>query len=233
MKREELVVDAIALYGSQARRDADNLSDIDMVVVDADVTALAHAKAALSTRGVSCATYTWRRLQRMSFRGSLFIEHLRREALIIRDNNNSLRSFLEAFRPRGDYLADVDATKRTLALTSRTSDMRASLGWAYDVLAVAVRNLGVLELANRGQYVFAYHDILAALKDDGSISYADAHNLEILRRLKALYRGGHYEQLPGRGVLESMQRTVSRCFKTDFDSKTIHPFALAEDMLVH
>jgi hypothetical protein len=231
VKTQQLQVDSIAIYGSQARGDADRLSDKDIIVVDSDTCKLSHAKKALEKRGFSCSTYTWNRLHRMQFHGSLFVEHLKREALILRDEKDVLRSFLDSFTPKYDYTADIEATKHTVALTERTSNSPASLGWAYDVLAVAVRNLGVLHLANRGEYSFSYSKILRSLQNDRMITPKEEQVLMELRILKAQYRSGIYHNMPGRQMLESVQKTISKCFTIDFDSKETNSLQLTEKLL--
>ena len=74
---------ALLLYGSQARGDADSISDVDVLV--AGTTApLADEIAALLPEGVEgplhASHYTWNELKAMSRYGSLFLHHVAAEA---------------------------------------------------------------------------------------------------------------------------------------------------------
>jgi hypothetical protein len=224
-------VDAVAMYGSQVRGDADLLSDADMIIVSPDTGALIREKGRLEARGFSCSTYTWKRLYAMAKRGSLFIEHLKKESLILMDRGNVFRSFLDGFEAQADYSADIEDTKNVFALTQYTTVAASSYGWAFDILAVAVRNMGVLLLANQGRYSFSYRDILCALQQDGLLSQDDVYTLNKLRLFKARYRAGRYDLLPGRDALEDIQRVISRCFQADFDSRVLRHEEFASKML--
>lgn len=51
--------------------------------------------------------------------------------------------------------------------------------WAADVLYVTVRDFGVLSLAERGPYVFAYDAILDALREEGFLDWGAVANLRL------------------------------------------------------
>ena len=214
-------IDAIALYGSHVRGDFDSISDKDILLVDADINALSTASSLLQLRGYSCAIYTWERLRRLAARHGLFCQHLKQESKIIKDETGELATLLESYQPKKDYTTDIHATEQLVALTEYTSNDKASLGWAFDVLAVALRNLGILYLANCGQYEYSYHTILEKLRSIDVLKPADVFQLSKLRQLKALYRQRNFNALPSREQLLENQKVISKCFKIDLDSKSV------------
>ncbi len=117
MNWETSCIDAIALYGSIVRGDNDQLSDRDVILVARSESDLVRAKHVVEEKGHSCASYTWRKLRRLSRKKALFLQHLKEESLIIRDNNEQLRSLLHHFEPASDYSKEIEDTKRLIAST--------------------------------------------------------------------------------------------------------------------
>jgi hypothetical protein len=224
-------VDAIALYGSRVRGDYDIISDRDILLVDSDIGTLCESAQFFSARGYSCAVYTWQRLRHMADKGALFLQHLKQESLILKDDADQLSSLLAAYEPKANYADDIEATKNVVALTECTSMNAASIGWAFDVLAVAVRNLAILHLANCGLYFFSYKGALNKLRDIGLVDEQDVNQLLALRKLKNLYRGQSYFSIPGWTLLHSLQGTIARCFCIDFGSKCIGADSLIQAQL--
>jgi len=227
-----LTSDSVALYGSHVRGDADAISDRDILLVSSNARSLFAETAALELRGYSSAAYTWNRLRRMAHSGSLFLQHLKHESVIVKDEECKLETLLNEYSPRVDYSRDIEATKRIIGMLDMVSETKESLGWAYDVLAVSVRNLGILELANRGIYTFSYGQVLSGLAKLGMISATDVETLRELRHFKSLYRSEKYSQVPGIRALQSIHRVVTRRFHIDTDLRVLRPEKLTE-LLLH
>ena len=205
----------MALYGSAARGDSDFHSDYDILLVDDCVMRLLVAGRILRRRGYSCAAYTWSTLRHMAARGALFIQHLKTESIILNDQRHRLGTLLQAYSPRADYSRDIDSTRDVIALTESMADCRQSVGWACDVLAVGVRNLGILSLANEGRYAFSFDSILNGLRDIGTLTNTDVAILRELRAFKSYYRTRRYWLLPTAREFQSIHRVVTRRFRVD------------------
>lgn len=178
-----------AVFGSCARGDVDRLSDRDFLIVDDDPKVLRLRAKALKAEGVSVAAYTFRKLESLAAKQALFVQHLRLEASIIVDRDGRLGAVLSAFRPKEKYDAEIqDNAKLASLIATVPPSARAEL-WAADVLYVTVRNFGVLWLAGRKRYLFAYDRILDALQEEGVLNVTGVSNLRRLRFLKSLYRG--------------------------------------------
>lgn len=196
-----------AIFGSSARGDSDALSDRDILIVDDDVEVLRTRGTQLSALGWSVASYTFRKLETMSVKGALFVQHLALEAEVERDRDDRLQGILASFSPKTEYGPELAANAQLAELASfYPAGCRGEL-WAADVLYVAVRNFGVLWLAERGIYRFAYDAILRELARSGAIADAAIADLVGLRFIKCLHRGG--EKLrPGR-VAGGVDRAIA------------------------
>lgn len=178
-----------ALFGSASRGEQDDLSDRDILIVDDNVEVLTARASQLSDEGASVASYTFAKLKALARQGALFLQHLKLESRITTDRNGRLADLLTQFQPKDDYTSEI-AENRKLAALAGTVPVgpRGSL-FAADVLYVAVRNFGVLTLAQQGVHVFAFHQVVAEMAKAGLI--AERHSaLSSLRFLKCLYRSG-------------------------------------------
>ena len=184
------LVKAEAVFGSASRGDSDTLSDRDILIVDSDTVLLNRRQAELEASGWSVASYTFAKLDALIVKGSLFVQHLKDEATIRRDQDGGLRARLEAFRPQVSYAAELRENAQLANLAALWPGSRAGALWAADVLYVTVRNFGILHLAQKGKFVFSYSAVLEALLEDGSIVETAVSKLLKLRLAKSLYRSG-------------------------------------------
>jgi hypothetical protein len=155
-----------------------------------DVDVLKFRRAELELEGWSVASYTWNKLNRLSENGALFIQHLKLESKVIRDDRGRLARLLNTFRPKENYDKEIsrNASLASVAL-SYPSCNRGAL-WAADVLYICLRNFGILYLANMRKYTFAFNSILNDLVDCGCLLEEQANVLRQLRSMKSLYRNG-------------------------------------------
>lgn len=178
-----------AEFGSSARGDADALSDRDFLIVDDDVRVLRERSAVLRAEGFSVASYTFSKLEHLSRVGALFVQHLRLEANVSVDRDGRLGRLLASFRPKSSYSPEIADNGALARLIARIPPGPVAEMWAADVLYVTMRNFGVLSLAERGRYVFAYDAILDALREEDLLDREAVANLRQLRFMKSLYRG--------------------------------------------
>lgn len=183
-----------ALFGSAARGEADALSDRDILIVDNNVKRLAARSAELEKHGASVASYTFAKLAALADKGALFVQHLKLEAVVTRDEGGRLSRLLDGFRPRQDYSSEIAENTKLSALAGAVPAGSRGLLFAADILYVSVRNHGVLSLAERDVHVYAFDAVTAALEVEGLISPGGARALSALRFLKCLYRRGETGQ---------------------------------------
>ncbi len=94
---------AICIYGSVARKDQDDLSDKDVLILFDGSNGYNKMKRKWADGGWSVASYTPKRLKKMANAGSLFVQHLKQEGLILEDTTGILNDILSAYEPKPDY----------------------------------------------------------------------------------------------------------------------------------
>lgn len=179
---------AEAVFGSMARGDADQISDRDILIVDGDIERLKNRSRQLTSQGWSVAPYTFKKLRALAENGALFVQHLKLESRIISDRDGRLQSLLEGFKPRLTYERELVANSMLADLAQTVPDVPFGPLYAADVLYVALRNFGVLTLAERGVHRYGYGDILDSLAQIGAIKPGAIEHLAKLRALKSAYR---------------------------------------------
>ncbi len=183
-----------ATFGSVSRGDFDSLSDRDILIVDNDLEILRARTAELEQEGWSVAAYTFPKLEALSTRGALFLQHLKLEATVLRDQSDGLRKILTAFHPLHDYSKQISENHDLIELAANRPATSLGALWAADVLYVAARNWGIMTLAGVRCYKFSYSQVLEELAARNLISDQARHALLRLRLAKSLYRSG--ERVP-------------------------------------
>ena len=179
-------VDSVALFGSVPRGDADRHSDRDVLVVS--LQPASQVESELTRAGFSPSFYSWQQLENLAADGSLFLQHLKQESRILLDRDGRLTDFLAAFQPRRDYSARIIENLQLFELTNGVPDVPTSVSWAFDVLAVALRNHAILLLAQTGRYIFSFAELVAQLKVMHGLSDFESSLLLELRTFKRKYR---------------------------------------------
>jgi predicted nucleotidyltransferase len=198
---------AEAVFGSAARDDTDSMSDRDILIVDRDTCTLRERTRELEADGWSVASYTFIKLEALAARGALFVQHLKLESRILADTDGLLEKLLRSFEPRKSYELELVENAR-LAHIAATIPIGPRGGLlAADILYVAVRNFGVLKLAERGVHLYSYHHILEALESEKLLGANGSSGLRVLRFLKCLYRSG--EEDGSDRVLALLNRSLS------------------------
>lgn len=219
-------VSSEAIFGSVARGSLDRLSDQDYLIVDDDRVRRSKRKTVLESQGWSVASYTWFRLRALIDKGALFAQHLKQEALIIYDDDDRLKHELSLFVPKPSYKKEIEETVRLI--TSATSNVNTVTehAWASDVLAVSIRNLAILTLAERGRYLFDYDAVVCAYAEIKQLSKCERQLLSGLRLYKSLYRSGNSHLTLPKHEFEMICSVLAKCTDgahfSDFDRR--HPF---------
>jgi predicted nucleotidyltransferase len=100
------------LYGSAARGDADELSDVDVLVVGDEPVAL----DAIGLRGsISASAYSWEEIEHMASYGSLFLHHIKLEGRpLLEERPPRLRRVLETLSPYRRADQELDSFERVV-----------------------------------------------------------------------------------------------------------------------
>ena len=209
----QIPLTSLALFGSAARGDHDFFSDRDLLIVIDDQVAVKVLKTHYDSTGWSCTAYSWSRLEHAASQGSLFVQHLKQEAKIIRDPSDRLAALLERYTTKSSYKREAEGAASLLGeLTQQLPLCDVGPMWAMDVLSVGFRSLAVAKLADYGMYSFANADILDGLMRTGLIRQSDAYKLQPLRQFKSLYRRGLIDKRVDWRNIYELLRIIDRTF---------------------
>jgi hypothetical protein len=179
---------SICIIGSQARRTADVLSDQDVLLVGAPSKVLDHAMDEWCSGGWNVSVFDRPAFDRLAEVRSLFVQHVKQEGLIVRDDGSFLSATLQSYVPKTDYLGERnDALRQIAALPWQNGHYWHDLCLA-DITYVLFRNAAILHLASAGLYCFGYDLLMECVAGEFGLSLRDLRALTGLRRLKHAYR---------------------------------------------
>lgn len=176
------------IFGSFARRRTDALSDKDILIAGPSEAHIVDAAQPYSTSGWSISKFTHQQLRDMASNGSLFLQHLKQEGAIIRDDDGFLGSIVANFRLRLEYGREARESFALLReITGRQATYWSSL-CAADIAYGAIRNIAILQLAATKTYLFDYSELIDHFAFEAKLSSTTRDALLALRTLKHAYR---------------------------------------------
>ena len=201
---------SICIYGSVARKDQDRLSDKDALILFDGSAECKDQISRWKANNWSVATYTPIRLQKMADAGSLFVQHLKQEGLIVEDSTQVLSQILATYQPCTSYRSEIEKSMQGLALLEHVPQTVALEYWSADVLHVLIRNIGLLRLANEGVYLFSFQEIAKKLIQLKILHESDLYVFNELRMAKAAYREHKIHLKPLGQTIDNALRIVER-----------------------
>jgi hypothetical protein len=135
----------IWMYGSAARGDADELSDVDLLVV-AEPSEEVELPAAVSRQeSVSVSRYTWDEIASMVGYGSLFLHHVRQEGRpLVEEEPPRLRELLGHLPAYTRADQELDSFSQVVADVDEAIEHDHSPQFELAVLATAARHAAIL-----------------------------------------------------------------------------------------
>lgn len=179
---------SICIFGSTARNRFDSLSDRDILVVTSSEAELNDASSYWTSAGWSVASFTNEQIVGMAARGFMFLQHIKQEGCIIKDDEHFLATVVETFRPKQNYEEEIFDSWTLLNDISRPSLAYWPALCSADIAFGAIRNIAILRLASRRRYTFDYSDLIDHFANEKQISPIRLHALHELRALKHGYR---------------------------------------------
>ena len=189
-------INSLAIYGSKARNDYDSYSDNDLLIVSDSFNNTFEIEQSYNKRGFSCSAYTFNKLEILSKRKALFIQHLKQDAKIISDKDNRLQNLLDCYSPKENYLKELNEAISYFKILEFIPNSNEGIGWAFDIIAIGLRNYNILELANHKVYEFSLPAILRQSQRIFNLSEEEIEQLVNIRIYKKLYREKKYDLLP-------------------------------------
>ena len=192
---------AISLLGSVARGNADEASDVDILVIsEAGVRQsrlLRRLPPPLRQESLSLLSYSTDRWMEDVARGSLFLHHLRLEGRILYDSKGLLESGLEAIAARPpDVVGEIHMQLRRLRLYDDLDRLNGQHLFALAHLYAIGKATAIARCVGLGEPIFVKEDALKRLAAQQPHLRAAAAAVTRLRPFYDLGRGRSEVVLP-------------------------------------
>lgn len=152
--------DSVLLFGSAARGDATQFSDLDVLLVRADVES-AHHSAETRDLGASCLVRSLSWLRRQAAEGTLFALHLQREGRILRDPVGLLDAFQRS-AVRVDFGLRLEQLRQSLRVLD-APDLQPRCPGVRSVARHLLRTAVFLRSAEAGSITFSHQQACTAI----------------------------------------------------------------------
>lgn len=179
---------SICVFGSRARQTADALSDGDVLLIGDGGPSLELAASPWRSSGWNVTHFPHQPFKRMAQVKALFIQHIKLEGRIVRDDGRFLSSVLSEFRPKADYSPEKKDAAAHLAQLPHPGQYYWADLCVGDIMHVFFRNLAILHLASRGIYTFDYRSLVDLMADEFQLPAHQRTALLSLRDMKHAYR---------------------------------------------
>jgi predicted nucleotidyltransferase len=191
---------AVILFGSSARGDATEDSDLDLLVIsthpDANEAARAISKQVRSVK-VSLLTHTWRSFGRLGDEDWLFVRHLSKEAIALWDPHREFARYCEVPYPGAQAVAD-EIRRHSRAMAHLSDIERYGTDFLFplaNTYALAKR-VAMLANARRDVHIFDRDRAILACAELYPVAARDLRTLRGLAPFYALTRGVRSMQTP-------------------------------------
>jgi len=194
-------IDAVLLYGSVARGDVESHSDLDVLLVSntsrkgSILRYLDAFSPSQYPNKLSITIYTHDELRFLASVKSLFLLHLKNEAIVLLDRSQGfLRTLLNDFEPKKSYRSDFEKSLKLLApLRAYIPESPNQLHRLSQIYAV-FRVFGVYLLAEKGIYEFSKDKMSGILCQAYPELAQSVRDLSKLRALNNLFIGDHRKE---------------------------------------
>lgn len=179
----------VSIYeiGSVARASNDKLSDKDLLAVGCPVE-VRNAVSRYVAEGWNVAQYSRPGFEQMAGSQSLFVQHVKQDGLAIRDDQDYLRSLLDRYRAKRNYIRQLPAAISPIFAISEDENGYWALLLQADVLYVAVRNACILHRATCASPQFDFNSLIEWVSGIAGLTSGEKEVLQSLRAFKHAYR---------------------------------------------
>ena len=140
---------AIWMYGSSARGDMDNLSDLDVLAIGPIESSVEDKvrRVTGSVRVPEISNYSWQEIKEMAAYGSLFLQHLRLEGRPLLEDemcDGRLGRMLQALGPYTRAAKDLSAFRTVVRDVEGSLTIGDLVSFELSVLATVIRHASIL-----------------------------------------------------------------------------------------
>lgn len=211
------------LFGSQVSGGSDHQSDRDLLVVCESRSKNKIIKM-YGHLGYSVSVYTPIQLEYMKLSGSLFLQHLKHESVVISDGEKYFEKFIKKCQFIPPTTIELSLSKKSLESAFRCPVLERSSCWLADYIFVLTRDYFIKYFAANGKVVFNVKELACEIENEFSLKKEEIELFFLLREFKASYRRGVNEGSVAVAVVASWQVIMLKVLNIS----TVHKVNISE-----
>lgn len=205
-------MEAVVLFGSQVSGGSDIRSDQDLLVV-CDINKKKSKIKKYTDLGYSVSIYSDKQLFLMKEHGSLFLQHLKLESLILQDENNLFKKFISTCIITHPSDKELKSCVNSI-INSLQCPISSELSWWHaDYLYVLSRDYFIKYFAKTDRLIFNINKLSKAIKGEFNLSQSEVDTLLKLRKAKSLYRSNNKTPQSMTRIVNDWSATLSKMLK--------------------
>ncbi|MDY4332545.1 hypothetical protein F157LOC_00423 [Pectobacterium brasiliense] len=180
---------ALVRFGSKTRGLADKYSDNDLLIVCPDKDRKEIFKN-YEFSGYNISFFSNKQLFLMRDKGSLFLQHIKRDGVILFDKGNDFSSFLKDCQFTPPHINELRMSESTISFIKSLPEEDALSAWKADFVYCVSRDYLIKKLAMEGLLAFSVDEIVTLSLEYFNLKYEDFDKFKKLREFKAINRCG-------------------------------------------
>ncbi|MBP1019250.1 hypothetical protein J8628_20285 [Serratia fonticola] len=174
-------------FGSKTRGISDKYSDNDLLIVCADKERKIISDKYLSSE-YNVSFFSKKQLFWMRDKGSLFLQHIKRDGVIIYDDNNIFEVFLKDCQFIVPDDNEIKRCESTISFISALPEEPTLVGWKADFIYCVSRDYLIKKLARKGILAFGIDEIISSSLECFKFKNEDLDKFKTLREIKSKNR---------------------------------------------
>lgn len=178
---------SVSIIGSVARHTGDKLSDRDLLVVGnlADVEPVVRP---YMRDGWNVSHFSNDEFEEMARSKALFVQHVKQDGRLVRDDLDHLQAILDGYRMKHDYRQELKAAILPITSIGEPEENYWGLLFQADILYVAIRNSCILYRASISNPDFEFRRLVHWAGAVVGLTRDEVGSLLRLRHFKFAYR---------------------------------------------
>jgi len=177
-------------FGSKTSGFSDEYSDNDLLVICAD-----KARKSIVDNGIyadyNISFFSIKQLYWMKKKGSLFLQHIKRDGVVTCDRYGFFNSFFKSCHLIPPEDSELERCKSTLSFIASLPNEDSLIGWKVDFAYCVSRDFLIKSLAKKKILAFGLEEVISLSKKHFCLAGEELDRLKEFRKYKAMNRGGN------------------------------------------
>lgn len=178
---------AAVRFGSRTKGHADRYSDNDLLIVCQDEE---RKKILADYPKYNISFFSDKQLSMMKEKGSLFLQHIKRDGVILYDRGGLFYEFLQGCQFSLPSIDEIKNCETTISFINALPEEVILNNWKADFVYCVSRDYIIKKLAMNGSLAFGVDEITLLSINVFGFKIQDFDKFKRLREIKSIHRGG-------------------------------------------